>query len=246
MLKINEMYTCLQSEGKYTGIPHILIRMTGCPMRCCFGDSLCDSPYSSWVPETTELGIDQIYEYYAINSQINHTMITGGEPMFNPGTLQELIKIAKKFDHFITIETAGIAFVETDADFISISPKLSNSTPEVKTYRVGDTDVTVTSKLAERHERLRRTYFYLKELISYYSDYQIKPVISNIEKDMVEVETLIEELNIPKNKVYLMPAGSTNDELQKIRPQLMEFCHKEGYNYTDRIHIVAYGNQRGV
>jgi len=29
-------YVCLQGEGKYIGIPHILVRMTGCDLRCVF------------------------------------------------------------------------------------------------------------------------------------------------------------------------------------------------------------------
>ena len=29
-IPVNEMYTCLQGEGKLMGIPHILIRVTGC------------------------------------------------------------------------------------------------------------------------------------------------------------------------------------------------------------------------
>ena len=48
---LGEMYTCLQGEGKYIGIPHILIRVSGCRLRCQFSDSFCDTPYASWKPE---------------------------------------------------------------------------------------------------------------------------------------------------------------------------------------------------
>ena len=30
VIPINEIYTCLQGEGKLTRIPHILIRVSGC------------------------------------------------------------------------------------------------------------------------------------------------------------------------------------------------------------------------
>ena len=36
---IGEVYTCLQGEGKYIGIPHILLRVTGCRLRCQFSNS---------------------------------------------------------------------------------------------------------------------------------------------------------------------------------------------------------------
>ena len=39
---LGEAYTCLQGEGKYVGIPHILIRVTGCRLRCQFSNSFCD------------------------------------------------------------------------------------------------------------------------------------------------------------------------------------------------------------
>ena len=48
---LGEAYTCLQGEGKYMGIPHILLRVTGCRLRCQFSNSFCDTPYDSWKPE---------------------------------------------------------------------------------------------------------------------------------------------------------------------------------------------------
>lgn len=243
---IIETYTCLQGEGKYVGIPHILIRMTGCPMRCAFGDSLCDSPFTSWVPEKGNFTEDQIYEIYANNSQITHTMITGGEPFFNIPLLERIIEIGKKFNQYITIETAGIKYSKTQADFISLSPKLKSSIPKEKRYWVGDHKIDITPPLIERHEKLRRNTGEMLKLIYHHPDFQLKPVIMNIDQDMKEVEELIDVLSINKNKVYLMPAGSLNSELNKIRIPLMEYCQKEGYNYTDRLHIVAYENLRGV
>ena len=41
---LGETYTCLQGEGKYMGV-NILIRVTGCRLRCQFSDSFCDTPY---------------------------------------------------------------------------------------------------------------------------------------------------------------------------------------------------------
>ena len=42
IIPINEIYTCLQGEGKLTGVPHILVRVTGCRLRCQFSNSFCD------------------------------------------------------------------------------------------------------------------------------------------------------------------------------------------------------------
>ncbi len=244
-LPVIELYSAIQAEGKYTGIPHIIVRTTGCPMRCSFGNSICDSWYTSWIPEKAKITEDKIYEFYANNFHIKYTMITGGEPTMHPDILNLLVNIAKKFDHFVTIETAGIFFVKTNADFISISPKLKSSVPKIHSKHIlGGKEIEVTSQMVKRHEDLRLNLREMKDMVYNHLDYQIKPVISNIEKDIPEIEELIDFLGVPRSKVYLMPAGSTSEELKLIRKDLIEFCVKEGYNYTDRIHIVAFGNER--
>ena len=128
-LPINEMYTCLQGEGKLLGIPHILIRVSGCRLRCQFADSFCDTPYASWKPEGSKFTLEDVVTMYKNNPQIKHTMITGGGPTLYGKLLQELCYIGKTHNHHITIETEGSEFVQTEGDLISLSPKLSNSTP---------------------------------------------------------------------------------------------------------------------
>ena len=131
---IGELYTCLQGEGKYIGIPHILIRVSGCRLRCQFVDSFCDTPYASWKPEKGKVTLNDVVDFYENNTQIKYTMITGGGPTIHPELLKELCIIGKKYNHIITIETEGSEFVQTEADCISLSSKLSNSTPRPGTW----------------------------------------------------------------------------------------------------------------
>ena len=90
IIPINEIYTCLQGEGKLTGVPHILIRVTGCRLRCQFSNSFCDTPYSSWSPEKGKFTYDDIDQFYTDNSHIKHTMITGGGPTLHRELLVDL------------------------------------------------------------------------------------------------------------------------------------------------------------
>jgi organic radical activating enzyme len=85
----------------------------------------------------------------------------------------------------------------------------------------------------------------MARLINNHPDYQLKPVISNL-KQLGEVKELQEILEIPNDKVWLMPEGITEDQLKKRRVWLMELCTELGYNYTERLHIIAYGDKRGV
>ena len=57
-----------------------------------------------------------------------HVVLTGGEPML----FAELIPLAAELrgaGKHITIETAGTLYLPVACDLMSISPKLSNSTP---------------------------------------------------------------------------------------------------------------------
>ena len=244
VLPINEIYTCLQGEGKLTGVPHILIRVSGCRLRCQFANSFCDTPYSSWAPEKGKYSYEDIHEFYNKHKSIKHTMITGGGPTLHSGMLIALCELAKEFKHYITIETEGSEYVETKGDLISLSPKLSNSTPRPGTI-MSYTGKVVTEKDKERHEKWRCNYDAMKSLITYHPDYQMKPVISS-EKDLEEVKYLQEILDVPNDMVYLMPEGLEPKQLNERRKWLMDLCVREGYNFTDRLHIIAYGDIRGV
>jgi 7-carboxy-7-deazaguanine synthase len=244
ILPINEMYTCLQGEGKLTGIPHILIRVSGCRLRCQFANSFCDTPYSSWKPEKGKFKYEDIFEFYMNNRHIAHTMITGGGPTLHSGMLIALCELAKEFKHHITIETEGSEYVETKGDLISLSPKLSNSTPIPGTMMPYlNREVTESDK--KKHEKWRCNYDAMKALIKHHPDYQLKPVISS-EEDLQEVKELQKILDVPNDKVYLMPEGLEPKQLNERRRWLMDLCVREGYNFTDRLHIIAYGDKRGV
>ena len=241
---LGETYTCLQGEGKYIGIPHILIRVTGCRLRCQFSNSFCDTPYASWKPEKGRFTLNDIVKFYEDNLHIKYTMITGGGPTIHPELLKELCVIGKKYNHTITIETEGSEFVQTVGDNISLSPKLSNSTPIPGTW-MPFTNREVTEKDKQQHEKWRCNYEAMEQLINNHPDYQLKPVISN-EEDLVEVKELQKILGVPNDKVWLMPEGLVEEELNKRRRWLMELCTEQGYNFTDRLHIIAYGDKRGV
>ena len=244
IIPINEIYTCLQGEGKLTGVPHILIRVTGCRLRCQFSNSFCDTPYSSWGPEKGKFTYDDIDQFYSDNQHIKHTMITGGGPTLHKEMLVDLWNLAKIHHHYVTIETEGSESVSTQADLISLSPKLSNSTPRPGTW-MPYLNREVTEQDKEKHEKWRCNYEAMRLLLDLHPDYQLKPVISD-EKDLEEVKELQKELGVPNRKVYLMPEGLEPKQLNERRRWLMDLCTKEGYNYTDRLHIIAYGDIRGV
>jgi 7-carboxy-7-deazaguanine synthase len=124
-MRVSEIFYSLQGEGRLTGVPSVFVRLAGCPLRCRW----CDTKYG-W-DETAGL----YYPAEKIGRAVEQwpckfVVITGGEPMVNPDLKELAINLETQRKH-ITIETAGIAFIpDMRCDLMSISPKLSNSTPQ--------------------------------------------------------------------------------------------------------------------
>lgn len=253
-----ELYRSVQMEGGKTGIPHIILRTTGCSHRCFFGEGgWCDSFTTSIHPEKGIYNLNQIKEFFIQNKDINHLMITGGSPTMHPKLVNELVNMFHKihdeiYDRdiyqrcFITIETEGSHFVKTDIkiDLVSMSPKFSNSIPILGIEKpLGG---IVDEKFIKQHNKLRLNKQAIIEMITYHKDYQIKPVVNPIQQSNIwnEVVKFLEDMSIEKNKVWIMPPGDSKEEILKSMGEVITFCTDNGYNYSGRDHIIAFGNTR--
>ncbi len=251
---ILELYSCIQTEGSKAGIPHILIRTTGCTHRCYFGENnWCDSWYTSIHPEKGKFSLNSIYQIIDDNPHINHFMITGGSPTMHPDLINTIVNLITNHHlselrkPFITLETEGSHFLKTDhpIDLISLSPKFSNSVPVLNTVTPqGD---IVDEKFIKQHNKYRLKVDTIKDLLEHHLDYHFKPVVSKDKPEIwSEIEDFITHLNIPKNKVWAMPAGGNRESLIPNYSYVIEECIKRGYNFSGRAHVIAYNDKRGV
>ncbi|HVX65202.1 MAG TPA: 7-carboxy-7-deazaguanine synthase QueE [Bryobacteraceae bacterium] len=227
-MKIAEVFYSVQGEGILLGTPSVFLRTSGCNLRCTW----CDTPYTSWAPEGEERSpaslVDEARRYPA-----SHVVVTGGEPMIAPGIV-ELAGLLRAANLHITIETAGTVFQPVACDLMSISPKLSNSTPR---EREG-------GRWAAQHERLRLQPHVLKRLMGEY-EYQLKFVVAEPE-DLREIHEIVSQTGAARDKVILMPEGTDPEVLQVRGRWLVEIAKREGFRFSPRLHIVLYGNIRGV
>ena len=206
------------------GVPSVFVRTSGCNLRCGW----CDTPYTSWQPEGEDWSLDAITEKVA-SHHAGHVVITGGEPMIAP-QIVALTGHLRQMGLHITVETAGTVFAPVECDLMSISPKLSNSTP--------------SGAWAERHERLRINEEVLKRLMSAYP-YQLKFVIA-AQQDLSEVRELVNKLKASPGQVILMPEGVDREVLRQRGLWLVDLCKQEGFRFSPRLHVELYGNRRGV
>jgi len=246
---IIELYTAVQSEGSRAGMPTIVVRTTGCTHRCWFGDGgWCDSFYTSIHPEKAKYSFNDIITIYNNNPHIREMMITGGSPTMWPKLVNELTHFAHQRGIFITIETEGSHFIETDypIGLVSLSPKFSNSNPRIGILTPQGKEVD--QKMIDQHNKLRLNKEAIRQMLEYHDDFHFKPVCNPIEMPEVweEIEAFRNEMDISKRKTWIMPPGDTREELIRVYPMVMDFCRDNGYNFTGREHIIAFDTLREV
>ncbi len=250
-LEVSEIFYTIQGEGPDLGNPIIFIRLIGCNLCCNF----CDTAYTwrwdstayahndarkySKDHETNLMSVEQIMQELVKIDPGRHTdlvVVTGGNPLIhqkNPAFKQLLIELLRK-EYVIEMEDNGTIAPD---DYISgelgvslyhITPKLANS------------------GLAES-ERDRSKVMLRYVDISRNSDCRVvfKYVVSTPE-DFEEVCTLVDKYNIPKKFVWIMPEGISLEETMTKSYWLIEKCIEVGFNFTPRLHIMIWGNERGV
>jgi len=235
-LAVNEIYRSFQGEGRYAGQPCTFLRLACCNLTCIW----CDTPFTwNWIgsryahpdkydhrKEIHSFLIEEVIMKLQSLSH-NHLVITGGEPLLQQN---RLIPVLKSLKHdrpwFIEVETNGTIipcgqFLQY-IDHINCSPKLSNS---------------------KDPEHLRIKLRVLKFLAGIpHADFKF--VIGSA-AEIGEVQGLAEKLNIPRDRIWLMPLGKTKDELEKTQ-YVEQLAQAKGFRFSPRLHIEAYGDKRGV
>lgn len=233
---ISETFTSIQGEGKLAGVPSWFVRFSGCNLRCTW----CDTPYASWNAESNQREMQDLIAEAgrARRAGVRHAVITGGEPMIFEQA-EDLASALRALGMHITIETAGTIAREIACDLMSISPKLSNSTPLVGDPR--DPGGTWRG----RHEARRIDLVALQQLLDACPDRQLKFVVSD-SAQLTEIEKLLANLRgWNAGDILLMPEGITVEALAQRR-WIVDECVKRGWRYCPRLHIELFGNVRGT
>ena len=237
----------IQGEGKLNGIPSLFIRLAGCNLHCTWQTLAgniceCDTAYAAFKVENSfSLPVEEIVQTIRHNrGNIDHIVITGGEPFLQADEVRELCRQLKVLAPFhITVETNATIYPEhvvEHVDFFSLSPKLSGSVPP--------------PPHTEHHDKTRINLPAIQSFITHArengKDFQLKFVYSG-ENDIIEIKNLLARLHDwKKEDILLMPMGANPDELRLSIPQTLEHCIRNGWRYCDRLHISLFGNKQGV
>lgn len=228
-LRIAEIFSSVQGEGQWLGVPSTFVRISGCNLRCVW----CDTPYASWAPEGPTREIDDIVAEVA-RLGCRHVVLTGGEPMLFEG-IEPLSRKLNGRGHVLTVETAGTVFRELPIHLMSISPKLANSTPPPE------------SGWLERHERTRADLEPLRNLMERYPS-QLKFVVRpEIPGEVAEIDAILAALpDVDPDRLFLMAEGTDRETLLARQKALVPICMERGWRLAPRLHIDLFGDTRGT
>lgn len=252
-LKVSEVFTSIQGEGPYSGTPAVFLRLAVCNMHCWYCDTKYTWLFNRRILETVKsdikrLGVEaptdlDIYdsekeieempleelEIELSNSNQNHLVLTGGEPMLQQRALIPLLLELRKKDKdfFIEVETSGTVKPSSDilplVDGWNVSPKLENS---------GNTTLG-----REKPEVLR--------LFGKLPNAVFKFVVQSL-SDLEEIRVLVDRYGIVHSRVMLMPEGTEAGILNERSAWLLKVCNDAGYRFSTRLHILLWGNKRGA
>ena len=222
-----EIFASIQGEGVSAGLPSTFIRLAICNLRCTW----CDTAYTwDWehydrAEQTMPLSIDGAFAAITALPPRN-IVITGGEPLIQRRQLERLVQELKVRGYRIEVETNGTVSpgeLRELVDQFNVSPKLAHSGNEGL--------IRIDPPVLREFASLDSAFF--------------KFVVQG-EADLAEVEALRDQFAVPPARVVLMPEGRTAAELTARSPWLAETCTQRGYRFSTRLHILIWGDKRGV
>lgn len=239
-LSISEVFYSIQGEGPTTGYPAVFVRLGGCNLMCGGEGTQRDGKLhdgATWRCDTIEVWMKSRAKELkdilpedckeAIRKGAN-LIVTGGEPLMQQPNVIEFIKFVRSTYNescYVEIETNGS--IEPKQELTNLvnqwncSPKLANSgMPLLKTYN--------TNAIATLNKFNTAFKFVL-----------------TTDKDWEEVKKFYMDI-VDRNKVWLMPSGSSQEELINSKEVVAEIAKNNYIKFTNRLHIEIWNKKTGV
>lgn len=221
---LNELFYSIQGEGASIGQPAIFVRLHLCNLTC----SWCDTKYTWDVNDPAFGDYERVTPAELLNRvaayPCRRLVITGGEPLLHFRQIEELLSLLGP-EWQVEIETNGTMPATSlirERCQLNISPKLPSAGNRARTIRP---------------EVLRQ--------LAASSNPWFKFVVAN-EADFEAMEQIIAEGNLRRDRIIVMPEGQTVEALREHALPVVERVKEAGYRLLPRLHVLLYGNQRGI
>jgi len=196
-MKVCEIFTSIQGESSYAGLPCTFIRLTGCNLRCTY----CDTTYA--YAEGSERSEEEIMGIFR-DSGVKLVEITGGEPLLQED-VYPLIERLLDSAYTVLVETNGsMSIHEIDRRAVLI---LDIKTPG--SGMSGEMDFSNLAQLKQTDEIKfvltgRADYEWAKEIMSNYALREkchvlLSPAFGNLSPEQLAGWILEDRLDVRLN-----------------------------------------------
>jgi 7-carboxy-7-deazaguanine synthase len=229
LLAVSEVFETWQGEGPSLGRRCSFIRLGGCNLSCTW----CDSAYTwnarkyNLREQITNRHVDDVLN--TVRDHLTSMVVwSGGEPLlhqYRPGFVTATRRLYD-LGYEQEIETNGTRtpseHVQQTMTRFNVSPKLAHAgDPEAARIRPQVlTELMTTGKAV------------FKFVVS-------DPV------QLAEVTGICARAGIPASLVWIMPEGTDGDTLLQRGRLLAPAVRRAGYNFTNRLHVLLWGDTRG-
>ena len=240
-----EIFVSVQGEGRNLGQVRTFLRLSGCNLHCRW----CDTPYTwnwvgtKWAHAKDRVGHPHKFDRKAeaipmvvaeaarliLAADTEGVVITGGEPMLQSKALLALAAElrSQRPGLMIEMETNGTLAPSAElveaVDLFMVSPKLATA---------GD------------KQQLRIRPSALRSLAALDSSF-FKFVATGIE-DIAEIAGIADSFGIAPSRIYVMPEGTASEQLIRAGQSLIDTVIAHRFNYSDRLHVHLFGDERGT
>lgn len=227
-LPLSEVFgPTFQGEGPHTGRRCGFVRLGLCNLSC----EWCDTPYT-W--DSTRYDVkaecpDTVIGDIAAQVRalgVDLVVLSGGEPLMHRLKLRALFGAVPVAWH---VETNGTipppSWWHTEVEHTTVSPKIN--TRDRGSKRLKADSLGQWAALA-RNDRAA-----------------FKFVVTSAD-DLDIVANIARTYHIPKRAVWVMPEGVTTDAVLSHHRELADAVLSRGYNTSTRLHVLLWGDVRGV
>lgn len=240
-----EIFASIQGEGRNLGRFSVFMRASLCNLHCIW----CDTDYTwNWqgTPFKHVRDSEPGYRKYDKSAEIveisasdiaervkalgaKNVVLTGGEPLLQQEEACQLMRILREANQDFTFEVETNGTIVPSSEFdkaisqYNVSPKLANS-----------------GNPANMRFRDEAVHFFARSRKAWFKFVCGRPM------DIDEVVEIVTKYGIKPTRVFLMPQGTTSEQIRQTSQALIGRCIDLGFNFTDRLHIHLFTNKRGT
>lgn len=227
MINLSEpLHPVIQGEGVNIGKKMILLRVSGCNVNC----PDCDSKHT-WNKIDKSYSVKELEEELKIfrdkNHDLHHVLITGGNPELYQEELYQLISsMSSNYYWKFDIEAPGLIHWKKFEHFynriqFNFSPKIGS---------------LYNKELKWDFPKFLPEKFIVKIVVKE----------ETFQKDLDKIKSFLDTTKISSRKIYLMPHGTTREEIIKESQFLIPKCFELGFHFTPRLHVLIYDSKKLV